>query len=47
MFDGEFEPAIEKLFANAEINYLLVHNTTAGCFTFRIESAARGRDSSR
>ena len=45
MFDGEFEPAIGKLFANAEINYLQVYSTTAGCFTFRIERAARGRDS--
>jgi len=45
--DGEFEPAIEKLFAHAEINYLQVHSTTAGCFTFRIERAARPIESSR
>jgi uncharacterized protein DUF1203 len=45
--DGEFEPAIENLFANAEINYLQVHSTTAGCFTFRIERAARPIESSR
>jgi hypothetical protein len=36
----EFEPAIEKLFANTEVEYLQVHSTTAGCFTFRIERAA-------
>lgn len=45
--DAEFEPAVEKLFANAEINYLQVQSTTAGCFTFRIERAATGRESSR
>jgi hypothetical protein len=45
--DGKVVPAIEKLFANAEINYLQVHSTTAGCFTFRIERVATGRDSSR
>jgi len=45
--DGEFEPAIEKLFANAEINYLQVHSTTAGCFTFRIERATRPIEFSR
>jgi len=37
--DGEFEPVIEKLFAHADINYLQVNSTTAGCFTFRIERA--------
>jgi Protein of unknown function (DUF1203) len=37
---GEFEPAIEALFAVPEIDYLQVHSTTAGCFTFRIERAA-------
>ncbi len=36
--DGEFEPIIEKLFASGEVDYLQVHSTTAGCFTFRIES---------
>ncbi len=38
--NGEFEPAVEKLFANPEIDYLQVHSTTAGCFTFRIEREA-------
>jgi hypothetical protein len=35
--DGEFEPAIEKLFGQTEVDYIQVHSTTAGCFTFRIE----------
>jgi hypothetical protein len=38
--DGQFGPAIESLFAHPEIDYLQVHSTTAGCFTFRIERAA-------
>ena len=37
--DGKFEPAIEKLFSQSEVDYLQVHSTTAGCFTFRIERA--------
>jgi hypothetical protein len=35
--DGAFEPAIDKLFANGAVDYIQVHSTTAGCFTFRIE----------
>ena len=35
--DGKFEPVIEKLFANPDVNYLQVNSTTAGCFTFRVE----------
>jgi hypothetical protein len=35
--EGDFEPAIEKLFANSKVDYLQVNSTTAGCFTFRIE----------
>ena len=35
--DGRFEPAIEKLLADKEVDYLQVNSTTAGCFTFRIE----------
>lgn len=35
--DGNFESAIERLFRNADADYLLVNSTTAGCFTFRIE----------
>ena len=40
--DGEFEPAIEKLFAIPGVDYLQVNSTTAGCFTFRIERRAPG-----
>ena len=38
--DGAFEAAIEKLFSNPKVDYLQVHSTTAGCFTFRIERGA-------
>jgi Protein of unknown function (DUF1203) len=37
--DEKFEPAIEKLFAHPNVEYLQVNSTTAGCFTFRIERA--------
>jgi hypothetical protein len=37
--DGRFEPAIERLFAHRDVEYLQVNSTTAGCFTFRIERA--------
>jgi hypothetical protein len=39
VWDGKFEPAIEKLFANQDVDYLQVNSTTAGCYTFRIERA--------
>ena len=39
--DGKFEPAIEKLFEQREVDYIQVHSTTAGCFTFRIERRDR------
>jgi len=35
--DGKFEEASERLFAKAEVDYIQVNSTTAGCFTFRIE----------
>jgi len=35
--DGNFEPVIEKLLANPDVDYLQANSTTAGCFTFRIE----------
>jgi hypothetical protein len=38
--DGKFEPAIDKLFAHPDTDYVQVNSTTAGCFTFRIERAA-------
>jgi hypothetical protein len=45
--DGKFEPAIEKLLAIPEVDYLQVHSTTAGCFTFRItRGSVNGRVSS-
>jgi hypothetical protein len=37
--DGKFEPVIEELFTRADVEYLQVNSTTAGCFTFRIERA--------
>jgi hypothetical protein len=39
--DGKFESAIEKLFGHSDADYIQVNSTTAGCFTFRIERAAR------
>jgi uncharacterized protein DUF1203 len=39
VWDGAFEPAIKKLFANKDVDYLQVNSTLAGCFTFRIERA--------
>ncbi len=35
--DGRFEPVIERMLANRDVNYIQVNSTTAGCFTFRIE----------
>jgi hypothetical protein len=40
--DGRFEPILEKLFANPDVNYVQVNSITAGCFTFRIDRAASG-----
>jgi hypothetical protein len=37
--DGNFEPAIEKLFVRPDVDYLQVSSTTTGCFTFRIDRA--------
>ena len=39
--DAKFEPALEKLFGRDEVDYIQVHSTTAGCFTFRIERSDR------
>jgi hypothetical protein len=39
--DGKFENAIEQLFSRAEVDYIQVNSTTAGCFTFRIERSNR------
>jgi hypothetical protein len=35
--DGKFEDAIAQLFSRADVDYIQVNSTTAGCFTFRIE----------
>ena len=39
--DGKVENVIEQLFARPELDYIQVHSTTAGCFTFRIEREGR------
>jgi Protein of unknown function (DUF1203) len=39
--DGKFEPAIERLFRNPDVDYIQVNSTTAGCFTFRVERPHR------
>jgi Protein of unknown function (DUF1203) len=39
--DGDFEPAIERLFGQSGVDYIQVHSTIAGCFTFRIERGDR------
>lgn len=39
VIDGKFEPALEKLFAHPDTDYVQVNSTTAGCFTFRVERA--------
>ena len=41
--DGRYEPVIEKLLADRDVDYLQIHSTTAGCFTFRIERAKNGK----
>ena len=35
--DGNVEPAIDRLFARPDVDYIHVNNTEAGCFDFRIE----------
>jgi hypothetical protein len=37
--DGQFEPVIERMFGQPEVDYIQVTSTTAGCYTFRIERA--------
>lgn len=43
--DGRFEPVIDKLFADRDVDYLQINSTTAGCFTFRIERVTNGKRS--
>jgi hypothetical protein len=35
--DGKPDGAVQGFFARPDVNYLQVHSTTAGCFTFRIQ----------
>jgi len=44
--DGKYEQAIERLFTNAQVAYVQVNSTTAGCFTFRIDRATNSASSS-
>jgi hypothetical protein len=39
--DGKMEPAVERLFARSDVDYIHVNSTTAGCYTFRIERQDR------
>lgn len=39
--NGKFELAVERLFGQEQVDYIQVHSTAAGCFTFRIERADR------
>ena len=35
--DGEVEPALQRLLANADVEYVHVRNTEAGCFIALVE----------
>ena len=35
--DGRMEEVIEQMFARAEVDYIHVSSTIAGCYTFRVE----------
>ena len=37
--NGNVDAGVEKLFARADVDYIHVRSTTAGCYTFRIERA--------
>jgi hypothetical protein len=37
--NGNVDDGVEKLFARADVDYIHVRSTTAGCYTFRIERA--------
>lgn len=39
--DGKMEPAIERLLARSDVDYIHVNSTNAGCYTFRIERQDR------
>jgi hypothetical protein len=40
--DGRVEKTIEELFTDADVRYLHVRSTSAGCYTFRIERDVSG-----
>ncbi|HEX7960778.1 MAG TPA: DUF1203 domain-containing protein [Terriglobales bacterium] len=42
--DGKIEPVIESLLTRADVRYLQVRDTQAGCYDFRIERAQTARD---
>jgi hypothetical protein len=37
--DGRVEPAIERLLARPDVDYVQVHDTAAGCYDLRLERA--------
>jgi hypothetical protein len=39
--NSNIDAGIEKLFARADVDYIHVRSTTAGCYTFRVERADR------
>lgn len=41
--DGKPDAPVQRLFALSDVDYLQIHSTTAGCFTFRIERPASRR----
>jgi hypothetical protein len=41
--NGRVEAGVEKLLARADVDYIHVRSTTAGCYTFRIERAVQPR----
>lgn len=41
--NGNLDAGVEKLLARADVDYLHVRSTTAGCYTFRIERASSTR----
>jgi uncharacterized protein DUF1203 len=41
--NGTVDSAVEKLFSRADVEYIHVRSTTAGCYTFRIERHDRAQ----
>jgi len=39
---GNVESTIERLFERADVDYIHVRSTTAGCYTFRLERKVAG-----